>query len=63
MKRIIGFTLQEFLRVQMLMLFAVAAFGQSPNAYQITPERTTMLSSESRGHFAWLIRTGMRSKK
>jgi hypothetical protein len=29
MKRIIGFTLQEFLRVQMLMWFAVAAFGQS----------------------------------
>lgn len=48
MKRIIGFPLPQILCLGVLMLWAVALYGQGPNTYLITPDKTTMLIGESR---------------
>ena len=44
----IGFPLPQLLCIGLLLLWAAALFGQVPNTYLITPEKTTMLIGESR---------------
>jgi hypothetical protein len=62
MRKTAGFPLRQIPWFGVPLLWAVALFGHSPNSYQITPDKTTMLIGEWRS-FRMVDQNGQAQRK